>query len=175
MDSTSALSLAGSAFSTVCTAYFWLVRMKRERPQLSPFVIDREFFLGGMTAQSRQIGFKVGLVVANYSVLPNAVLGAGVALYGKECGFQEIAPVTFDKQTPLPLNVPSLQTVLLRLQGNLTFPYTDALEQGSKTVGAYLERFLANPWRLRLELHNLNKRRDVFDLPLALPAVKAAA
>jgi hypothetical protein len=175
MDSTSALSLAGSAFSTVCTAYFWLVRVQRERPQLSPFVIDREFFLGGMTTQSRQIGFKVGLVIANYSTLPNAVLGAGVGLHGKEGGIEEIAPVTFDKQTPLPLNVPPLQTVLLRLQGNLTFPYTDALEQGSKTVGAYLQRFLADSWRLRLELHNLNNRRDVFDLPLAPPALKAAA
>ncbi len=175
MDSTSALSLAGSAFSTVCTAYFWLVRVRRERPQLSPFVIDREFFLGGMTAQNRQIGFKVGLVIANYSTLPNAVLGASVGLHGKEGGIEEIAPVTFDKQTPLPLNVPPLQTVLLRLQGNLTFPYTDALEQGSKTIGAYLQRFLADSWRLHLELHNLNNRRNVFDLPLAPAAVKAAA
>ena len=80
MDSTSALSLAGSAFSTVRTAYFWLVRVQRERPKLSPFVIDREFFLGAMTAQSRQIGFKVGLVVANYHFLSDVIAGAFVGV-----------------------------------------------------------------------------------------------
>jgi hypothetical protein len=36
MEMMSMASLAGSAFSTVATAYFWLVRSRRERPSSAP-------------------------------------------------------------------------------------------------------------------------------------------
>src|SRR6478735_426669 len=76
-------SFVGSAFSTVATAYFWFVRARGERPNLKPYLVDREFFLGAMTPDSRHIGLKVGLVVANCSTLPSALLKATMQVRGR--------------------------------------------------------------------------------------------
>ncbi len=161
MDAMSAFSMAGSAFSTVATGYFWLVRSRRERPNLRPHVADRDFYLGSGTAESRQIGLKLGLIVANYSLLPNALLGVGVAVHQADCSWQPMQRVTFDAATPLPFNIPSMQTVLLRVNGYLSFPTVAELETGSKTLAAYLGHYLAEPKRFQVELRSLNNIRQV--------------
>src|SRR6516225_3303042 len=69
------LSMIGSALTALWTAYFWLVRVKRERPDLRPYIADQEMFLGNTVGETRQVGLKLGLIVANYSSLPNALLG----------------------------------------------------------------------------------------------------
>jgi hypothetical protein len=160
MDSyVSYASFTGSAVSVLATSYFWLVRVRRERPCLVPYPADKEFFLGLSRDGVRQIGLKVGVVVANHSVLPNAVLGARLWVRLRD-GWQEAGHLAFDKQTPQPFNVPSLQTVLLRLTGTLSFPYQDALEEGSKTTANYLNTFVAQPAAVKLELRHLTGRAD---------------
>src|SRR5437868_1960188 len=69
----SVATVGGSIFSTIATFYFWLVKARGERTNLKPYAVDREFFLGNGTAETRQVGFKAGIVVANYSTLPNAL------------------------------------------------------------------------------------------------------
>jgi hypothetical protein len=161
MDALSAFSMAGSAFSTVATGYFWLVRTRREKPNLRPHVADRDFYLGSGTAETRQIGLKLGLIVANYSLLPNALLGVSVAVQTADYSWQPMQRLTFDAATPLPFNVPSMQTVLLRLNGYLTFPSKPELEAGSKTLSAYVEHYLAEPKRFQVEVRSLNNVRQV--------------
>jgi hypothetical protein len=173
-------SFAGSIFSTLATAYFWLVRMRRERPFLRPHLIDKEFFLGLCRDQVRQVGLKVGLIVANYSVLPNAILAARLWIRLRD-GWQEIGRLAFDKETPQPFNVPPLQTVLLRLSGTLPLPYQDSLEEGHKTLANYLSCYLAQPLELKVELQRLNEQSDTHVLTVpaageaAVPPLSAAA
>jgi hypothetical protein len=159
-------SFGGSVFSTLATFYFWLVRARGERPNLKPYAIDREFFLGASNPQTRQIGFKLDLVVANYSTLPNALIKAKLQLRGRGENWVDVGGLAFDKQTPLPFNLPSLTTVLLRLNGTLSFPYAPALEDGNKTVGNYLRENLAEPRVARIELHSLNDRVDIVEFKL---------
>jgi hypothetical protein len=159
-------SLGGSVFSTIATFYFWLVKANGERPNLKPYVIDREFFLGASTPQQRQIGFKVGLVVANYSTLPNSILKASLQCRGRDGAWIDVAALSFDKQTPVPYNLPPMHTALLRINGNLIFPYTDTLEDNAKTLGNYLRTHLAEPRVLRVELQSLSSRVDRFEVAL---------
>ncbi len=118
---------------------------------------------------------KSGLSLPIIRALPNALVGAKINLPAKDGSCLELASLTFDKLTPLPFNLPSMQTVLLRLQGTLNFAYTEALETGSKTESAYLQHFLAEPWTMRLDLLSLNDRHDAFELSLARTAQVRAA
>ena len=167
------LGFIGSAASMLTTLYFWFVRMRQEQPCLKPYLADKEFFLGLGRDEVRQIGLKVGVIVANYSVLPNAILGARLWVR-LQSGWQEVGTLAFDKQTPQPFNIPPLQTVLLRLTGALAFTYEDALEEGSKTTANYLSRHLAQPLEMKLELRHLNDRVDAHVLTLPTEEAKAA-
>src|ERR1700730_11674119 len=113
------LGFAGSAISLLTTMYFWFIRMRQEQPCLKPYLADREFFLGLGRDEVRQLGVKAGIIVANYSVLPNAILGARLWVRVHD-GWKEAGQLAFDKQTPQPFNIPPLQTVLLRLTGTLS-------------------------------------------------------
>jgi hypothetical protein len=145
---------AGSAVSMLTTLYFWFVRMRNEQPRLKPFVADKEFFLGLSRDNVRQIGINVSIIVANYSSLPNAILGARLWIRQKD-GWLAVDNLTFDKQSPQPFNVAPLQTVLLRLNGTLSFPYRDEFEEGSKTMSNYLQALLAQPLEMKLQLRDL--------------------
>ena len=165
---------AGSAVSMLTTLYFWFVRMRRERPYLKPQVVDKEFYLGLSRDEVRQIGLKVGLIVANYSVLPNAILGARMWVRLRN-GWQEVGHLAFDKLTPQPFNIPPLQTVLLRLTGTLSFPYDNALEEGSKTTANYLTSFLAQPHEMKLELRSLDEGADTHVLTVPTEMERSAS
>jgi hypothetical protein len=174
MDSyVSYVSFAASTVSLLATSYFWLVRMRREQPCLEPYVADKEFFLGLGRDGVRQIGLKFGVIVANYSLLPNAILGARLWVRLHD-GWQEAGHLTFDKQTPQPFNIPPLQTVLLRLTGTLSFPYQDSLEEGSKTAANYMNASVAQPIELNLELRHLNHRADEYVLTFPADGDRAA-
>jgi hypothetical protein len=149
----------GSAVSMMTTLYFWLVRMRQERPCLKPYLTDKELFLGLSRDGVRQIGLKVGVIVANYSVLPNAILGARLWIRLRD-SWQEVGNLAFDKQTPQPFNIPPLQTVLLRLTGTLSFPYQDALEEGNKALANYLSTFVALPLEMKIEFRQLSDRLE---------------
>jgi hypothetical protein len=151
------VSLAGASFSTATTIYYWFMKVRGERPKLSCELSDREIFLGSMTEQTRQLGLKLGLVVANGSVLPNAVLGVRLWVKGREGDWLEADKVTLDKATSRPINLPAMQTAYLVVNGTLTLPMTNELEQqGSKTLAGYAERYLTNPREIKVELKGLN-------------------
>src|SRR5947209_20538109 len=105
------LSMVGTALSFAWTAYFWLVRVKRERPDLRPYLADQEFFLGSTAGDTRQVGVKLGLVIANYSSLPNALPGVRLWLRQTARKRLEIENVSFDAKTPMPFNVPAMPTL----------------------------------------------------------------
>jgi hypothetical protein len=153
-------SLLGAAFSTITTVYFWFIRVRAERPNLSCELADRELFLGAGTAETRQIGMKLSLVVINGSTLPNALLGVRLWVKLREGTWVEMERVSFDRTTPRPVNIPALQTAALCIAGHATFPCAQELEQGgNKTLVAYTERFLTNPREIKVELRGLNNRR----------------
>jgi len=156
MDTMSLFSAAGSGFSTLATAYFWFVRNRREKPSLRTYLADREFYLGRGGAENRQIGFKLGLIVANYSVLPNSLLGVTLAVKRKDGGWHPVQGMTFDPQTPLPFNIPPMQTVLLRVNGHLAFPNEDAIEKSNTILGGYLDKYIADPRLVQAKLRSLN-------------------
>jgi hypothetical protein len=166
------LGAAGSAASMLATFYFWLVRMRREKPCLKPFLLDKEFFLGLGNAEVRQMGLKIGVIVANYSVLPNAVIDARLSMRLRD-GWHDVERLAFDKTTAQPFNIAPLQTVLLRMNGVLSFPCNDALEEGNKTAANYLTAFVAQPLTLRLELRHLDQRADSY--LLTMPAEESNA
>ena len=92
------MSLAGSVFSTACTAYFWLVRSRRERPNLASHLLEHEFFLGQGRVETRTIGFQLAVVLANNSILPNAVIGARVWLRTADGNWESVDGLTTDQR-----------------------------------------------------------------------------
>ena len=148
-------SMIGSALTAAWTAYFWLVRVKRERPDLRPYLADQETFLAHSTGDQRYVGCKFGLIVANYSSLPNALLGVRLWLRQRDRGWLEVENVTFDAKTPLPFNVPAMQTVLVRVAGRVAFPTVDDFEGTPTVVSDYLDRNLATKREIGVELRGL--------------------
>jgi hypothetical protein len=152
-------SIAGAAFSTITTAYFWLVRMRGERANLKCEVVEREWILSNSTAEVRQLGLKLGLVTINGSTMPNALLEIRAWVQRADGSWLELEKISYDKSTPRPINLPPMHTAPITILGYLGFPYTVELEQGNKTVSAYLERFLTQPRRLRIELKGIGDAR----------------
>ena len=155
MDAMTMLSVAGSSFSTIATGYFWMVRNRRERPNLKPHLADREMFLSNGGAEKRVVGLKLGIIVANYSLLPNALLAVKLHTATQAGAWQPVENVSFDKLTPLPFNLPSMQTVMLRLNGYLHFPTMPELES-DKILGNYVNHYLTDPRQMKVELVGLN-------------------
>jgi hypothetical protein len=150
-------SMIGSALTALWTAYFWLVRVKRERPDLRPYLADQEMFLAHSTGDHRHVGVKLGLIVANYSALPNALLGVRLWLRQRDRGWLEVENVTFDAKTPLPFNVPAMQTVLVRVAGRVAFPTEEEFEGTPEALASYLERDLAGRREIGVELRGLGE------------------
>jgi hypothetical protein len=147
--------MLGTALSFLWTGYFWLVRVKRERPDLRPYLADQEWFLGSTVGETRQVGVKLGVIVANYSSLPNALIGVRLWLRSRDRRWVPIEGLAFDPKTPLPFNVPAMQTVLVRLTGRVAFPSTNDIEGDSTTLAKYLERYAAKPREIGVELRGL--------------------
>ena len=153
------LSLAGSAFSPLCTVYFWLVRARREQPNLSAHLLEQEFFLGLGKSDVRGIGCSLSIVWANNSILPDAVLGARIWVMTKDGAWQLLDGLTCDgDKTALPLNLPPQQTGLLKLTGCLSFIRDERLESEQPIARSYVRAHLAHPRQFRIETLGLNDR-----------------
>jgi hypothetical protein len=150
------VSLTGSAFSTACTAYFWFVKARRERPDLSAHLLQHEFFLSLGQSDTRLIGCTVGIIYANNSILPDAVLGLRLWVRTTNGGWKLMDDVICDSATALPLNLPPQQTCLLRLTGQLHFERDARLESESNIAGGYLRQHVAAPREFKLETLGLN-------------------
>jgi len=150
------MSLAGSVFSTACTAYFWFVKARRERPDLSAHLLQHEFFLSLGKSDTRLIGCSLGIIYANNSILPDAVLGLRLWVRTTAGDWKLMQDLICDSSTALPLNVPPQQTCLLRLTGQLHFDRDADLEDESNIAGAYLRQHVAAPREFKLETLGLN-------------------
>src|SRR5436190_7755751 len=116
-------SLGVSISTALATFYFWIVKAKQEQPRLKIYQADPQ--IAGHAASSCgetiKLVFDVKAVVANYSILPNAVLGANAWVKMREGSWQP-ADARLDPKTPLPLNLAPLQTVRLDVGLTLAVP-----------------------------------------------------
>src|SRR5262249_17455586 len=122
----SVISLIGSVFATGSTLYFWLLRMNRERPQLKiqlagPISADTLAAGPGAPAGTARSQFSAKVIVANYSVLPNPVLGVRAWVKSRE-GTWETAVLSPDQNSQPPLNLPPLTVVPLSVTATITVP-----------------------------------------------------
>jgi hypothetical protein len=152
-------SLAGSVFATLSTFYFWFVRANAERPNLKAHRIaplDGAQLAGGPDTMRSQFYLKA--VVANYSSLPNTVLGVRAWVKGQDGAWKD-ATVSLDEKSQLPLNLPPLHTVPLGLTITITVPDPgpDAPRPASRREAAFLS--VSQPVEIRLELRGLGLKR----------------
>ncbi len=157
------VSLSGSVLATGITLFFWLVKARREKPLLRSYAVGS---LDAAQAPSAKDGhvrntFFYRGVVANYSTLPNAVIGVRVRVKMRSGEWVE-AQVSAEKEQQLPLNVSPLQTAPLVLQVGLES--TGSLS-GSTTIDRRDNALaaLSSPPQFDVELTALGRRafRDI--------------
>jgi hypothetical protein len=164
MDSFSSIfSFSVSMCSALFTFYFWIVKARMERPNLK--VYSAEPNISGHAFSSCgdpiKLIFTPRTILANYSSLPNAVLG--VRLWLKNCeGAWLPMTTTLDKDSPLPINVAPMETVRLNLTATVELP---AVPEGGRcrntgeTFSLYCDRFLPAAPEMKLELIGLGEKR----------------
>src|ERR1700722_17998707 len=109
-----------SIFSAAISCYFWLVRARQERPRLEVCKAEPRFggYANSSCGDPIKLTFEVKVIVANYSTLPNALLGLNSWVKTREGAWLEAVTIP-DPKTPLPLNVSPLQTVRLNLTSTI--------------------------------------------------------
>jgi hypothetical protein len=152
------LSLSTAGF----TIYFWLVKAAQERPRLR--VHPAAPRIGGWARSSCgdpvTLVLDVKAVLANHSSQPNAVLGVRAWVRRRDGSWQE-AEATPDVKTPLPLNLPPMQTLRLDLAAAVTFPALpegDACRNTHETFALYRDRHLGQAPQVKVELTALGGR-----------------
>jgi hypothetical protein len=172
----STVSLVGSVATAAATAYFWIVRARRERPCLRIYVADRatEIILGVYRGESRGLQFRTNVIVANTSSMPNAIIGVEIALKHRDGSWDDVpAP----RVAAIPLNVPSMTTVRLEIEWTVTLPALAAAEalRANEIVTAYFEHYFATPSRFGIAIWALGEREFRAVLPLTSERIAAAA
>jgi hypothetical protein len=156
------VSLVGSVFATVSTVYFWLVRARQERPQLkvhlaAPVGADSLAAGPGAPPNTARSQFSLKAVVANYSALPNSVLGVRAWVKGRDGDWKPAATSLDDKSQP-PFNLPPLHTVPLSITATVNVPeQPDTAPKLSRREAAL--QSVAEPVQVMLELTALNEKR----------------
>jgi hypothetical protein len=170
---TGIVSFVLSSITALATFYLWAVKARQEQPRLRVCKAEPRF--GGYSPSSCgdpvRLVFEVKAVVANYSSLPNALLGVRTWLRLRDGSWRE-AEARIDERTALPLNLPAMQTSRLNLTATLAVP---ALAQGQscrnthETFALYSGHYLAQPVAVKLELTALGDRAftDVLSSPRA--------
>jgi hypothetical protein len=155
-------SLGVSICTAAATFFFWIVKARREWANLKIYPADPQF--GGYAQSSCtdpiKLTFEVKTVVANYSSLPNAVLGVQAHVQMSDGSWRE-AEARLDDRTPLPLNIASLQTVKLNLTVAVTVPAVpegEACRNTHETFAIYRDRFIAQPLQMKVGLRTLGKK-----------------
>jgi hypothetical protein len=162
MDVMGVVSLTGSAIATLSTLYFWLVRVNREKPQLKvhlagPLGADTLAAAAGAPPGTARSQFSLKAVVANYSALPNAVIGVKAWVKTRE-GTWAPAVTSIDEKTQPPFNLPPLHTVPVTLTATVAVPERpESAPRISRRETALLS--VAEPVQFKLELTALNERR----------------
>jgi hypothetical protein len=157
------LSFSVSMCSAVFTFYFWIMKARMERQKLKTYAAEPH--VGGHAFSSHgdtiKLIFEPKLIVANYSSLPNALLGVRAWLATREGGWI-LAKATLDASTPLPINISPMQTVPLNLTATVDLP---AIPEGEEcrntnaTFRLYRERCFPQDLEIKLELTALCEKR----------------
>jgi len=163
MDSLgSELSMGISITTALITFYFWVVKARREQPRLRIYQAEPQ--LGGHAQSSCadpvKLVFEVKSVVANYSTLPNAVLGVLAAVKMRDGSWQE-AETRLDPKTPLPLNIPPMQTLRLDLALTIAVPAVaegEACKNTNETFALYRQRCVSQPLEVKIALKTLGEK-----------------
>ncbi len=158
-----AVSLAGSVCSAAFTAYFWLVRVRNERPRVRLFLSNCTFDLSTRRGDDRFIHFRMEVIAANCSVLPNSILKAVLRWRKAEGGWDE-RPFT---ASAMPINLPASHTVLLPFTGTLKLGNADVIEKSEERkeiVASQLAHWFGDPLVLQVELWTLQKQTIVKEL-----------
>jgi hypothetical protein len=171
----STVSLVGSVATAAATAYFWAVRVRREQPNLKIYACERatEVNLGVYRGETRGLQFRAGVIVANYSSMPNAAIAVEVALKRRDGSWEEVpAP----RATGLPFNIPPMTTAKLELEWSVTLPALAAAEtlRPVEIGRAYLDHYYADALKSGVSIWALGEREFRAVLPL-LPERTAAA
>jgi hypothetical protein len=155
-------SLGVSICTAVLTFFFWILKAKQERPHLQIYPADPQF--GGYAQSSCsdpiKLSFEVKTIVANYSALPNAVLGVQAAVKMRD-GSWRAAETRSDPKTPLPLNLAPLQTVKLELAVAVlvsALPEGQECKNTHETFRLYRDRFVAEPLEVKVALTTLGEK-----------------
>jgi hypothetical protein len=157
-----AVSLVGSVFATVSTVYFWLVRARQEKAHLKvhlagPVGADSLAAGPGAPPNTARSQFSLKAVVANYSALPNSVLGVRAWVKGRDGDWQP-ATTLIDERTQPPFNLPPLHTVPLSITATVQVPERpDSAPRISRREVAL--KSVAEPVQVKLELTALNEKR----------------
>ena len=161
------VSLVGSAVSAGATLYFWLSKVRREQPNLKIYSADRstEVILGVYRGETRSLQFRTSVVVANYSLLPNAVIAAELAVRRRDRSFEDIGS---PRVAGLPLNVPSMTTVRIEFEWSAMLPALASAEElkASQIPQAYLDHYYSDPIQIGVSLWALGETEFRAVLPL---------
>jgi hypothetical protein len=159
----SQLSFGVSIVTALATFYFWAVKAKQERPRLKLYKAETPF---GGHAQSScgdpvKLVFEVKSIVANFSSLPNALLGVQSCVKMRN-GSWQAAETRLDPKTPLPVNLAPMQTFRLDLALTLAVP---AIPEGHdcknthETFAVYRDRYVAQPLEVKVAVKTLGEKR----------------
>jgi hypothetical protein len=148
------VSLTGSVLSTIFTLYFWLVRVRNERPKVRLFATGCSFDLSSRRGDERFLPFRVDVIAANCSVLPNAILKAVLRWQTRDGAWEERNVNTL----AMPINLPASHTVLLPFTGMLKLGHADVVEkseQRSEIIRSHLAHWFTDPPVFQVELWTL--------------------
>jgi hypothetical protein len=167
-------SLMGSGFATILTAYFWLVRSQRERPDLRFFLaapLDANLSRARSGADGRvDCGVFVKCVVANYSMLPDTLIKVRAKLLGRD-GQWITCHVSTEEHTSLPINVPGMHSTLMQLILQFEAPG----ELSGSTTASRRETALdqlASPPRIQVELWGLSDKAHTHEAEASRQAIE---
>ncbi|MGE3854574.1 MAG: hypothetical protein AB7K09_22775 [Planctomycetota bacterium] len=155
---TSLLSLTGSAMALASTFWFWMVRANKERPSLHSYLVRplsahwpmRVGSGGGDgTVVSR---YQLDLAVANYSSLPNAMIGFGVQVKMPDGSWRALR-LDLDS-LPVPANIGPMSTCGITLVGDIDVPGSLS-GTGNREREVNAHKAIARPPQFRVEIHAL--------------------
>ncbi|MBI4615705.1 MAG: hypothetical protein HY720_18955 [Planctomycetes bacterium] len=163
------VSLTSSAVATVLTIYFWLVRAQRERPWLAVYLAPGlgadQSSSGSGTEGAVTCHYYCRAVLANYSSLPNAVIGIRAWLRSRDRGWLA-ARVETEARSSVPFNLAPMQTCAVDLALSVELPGSLS---GSTTASRKESALgsVGSPLALKVELLALGERRftQILEVP----------
>ena len=163
IDAKQFTSLAMSVVSLFTTLYFWFVKAKRETPSLVLDSVAQHSFvdLGRGSADERWLHFRLAVVIANTSVLPNAAIDIQVLQRPKYSkSWFRCENVTLAEESRLPLNLPPMQTGLILVEWWQSFPTLAEAEalDAQNIASGYVDFYFAER-TFKVEVQGMQGRR----------------